>query len=177
MENLSENKFYRKKLRRAIETRDSDNNGVITCADFEKTVQRHKDLGVSEIYLKKVKESFDKLCDVFGLTDDSKSLTYEEFEDIFIHRIIEVSNKALTLFCELFHIVDMDEDGEISYEEWVHHYEALNIDIAHARASFNAMDTNGNGKISKEEFVAYHKEYFCTAEDKLKSSILYGPLQ
>ena len=54
---------------------------------------------------------------------------------------------------------------------------ALNIDKAHARASFDAMDTNGDGKISKEEFVAYHVEFYYTAEDKLKSSILYGPLK
>ena len=28
-------------------------------------------------------------------------------------------------------------------------------DAVHARASFNAMDLNGDGIVSKEEFVAY----------------------
>ena len=169
-------KFYKKKLRRAFETRDVDKNGVITCADFDRIVQCHKELGVPEKHLKKMKAAFNNLCYAIGLTDDSKSLTYEEFEDIYVHRVTEFKDIGLALYHELFNALDIDEDGEISYEEWVHHNKALNIEEAYARASFDAMDINGDGKISKEEFVAYHKEYFTTAEDKLKSSILHGPL-
>ena len=177
MEKLSENAFYRKKLRRAVEARDADKNGLITRADFEKTIQRHRDLGVPEEHLKIVRAMFSKLCDTLGLTDDSISLTYEEFEEIHMSKSEEVKDKGVAVFRELFRSVDIDEDGEISYEEWVHHYKALNIDVAHARASFDVMDTNSDGKISMEEFIAYHTEYYHTAEDKLNSSILFGPMQ
>ena len=43
-------------------------------------------------------------------------------------------------------------------------------------ASFRAMDRNHDTLLSREEFKAYHVEYFFTSEDKLNSSILYGPL-
>ncbi len=52
----------------------------------------------------------------------------------------------------------------------------LGIDTVHARASFDAMDANGDSIVSKEEFTAYLKEFYLTAEDKLKSSLLLGPL-
>ena len=53
----------------------------------------------------------------------------------------------------------------------------LGIDPAHARASFDALDTNNDGVISEEEFRAYHWEFFCTTENKLNSEIMYGPLE
>ena len=46
----------------------------------------------------------------------------------------------------------MNADGVITFQEWKAHYYCLGIDQAHARASFDAMDKNGDGKISKEEF-------------------------
>ena len=67
-------------------------------------------------------------------------------------------------------------DGVISFEEWKTHYQIMGIDLAYARASFDAMDTDKNGVISKEEFVSFHFEFYCTSEDKLGSSILHGPL-
>ena len=56
------------------------------------------------------------------------------------------------------------------------HYKALGADVAYARASFDAMDMDGNGVVSKEEFTAYNIEFFYSTEDKLNSSIMYGPL-
>ena len=177
MEKLSENPFYRKKIRNAVIARDTDKSGNITRADFELTVQRHKEFGAPEEKLKLLRDTCKAFYDTVGLTDDSKSFTYEEFEDIHIKKIAEVKDQGAAVFHVIFSIIDTSGDGVISYKEWETHYKALNIDKAHARASFDAMDTNGNGKISKEEFVAYHVEFYYTAEDKLKSSILYGPLK
>ena len=170
---LYENEFYRKKLRRAVEVRDADKNGLITRLDFELVVQRHKDLGAPEEHIKRITVEVNKFCNSVGLTDNSVSMTYEEFGDIYVHKM----DKGEILFLEIFHTVDINGDGEISYEEWVHYYKIIGINTAHARASFDAMNTEGNGKVSVEEFVAYHKEYYQSAEDKLNSSILYGPLQ
>ena len=57
-----------------------------------------------------------------------------------------------------FHVLDINEDGFIDFEEWTAHYQIGGIDTAHARASFDAIDTNHDQKISEEEFVKYHME-------------------
>ena len=72
--------------------------------------------------------------------------------------------------------LDLNGDGYISLEEWTIHYKCLGIDPKHAKASFDAMDTNGNGKVSYKEFVAYSKEYFFTTKNDLNSAISFGPL-
>ena len=73
-------------------------------------------------------------------------------------------------------VSDMNEDGFISLEECTAHYQIAGLDTAHARASFDAMDTNHDGKIYEDEFVKYHMEYLFSTENKLNSAILYGPL-
>ena len=79
-----------------------------------------------------------------------------------------------------FKSVDTDANGTISFKEWVEYYKALGVDPCHARASFDAMDTNGDNDVSMEEFAAYNKEFFFSADAFfqliLHSSIMYGPL-
>ena len=54
-----------------------------------------------------------------------------------------------------------------SFNEWADFYKAMGIDTVYARASFDAVDLNGDGIISKEA------EFF--TEDMLKSSIMFRP--
>ena len=68
-------------------------------------------------------------------------------------------------FAELFRPLDTDDTGMISYDEWVKHFKAIGVDPKYARASFDAMDADGDGKVSKKEFVDYHYEFFYTNED------------
>ena len=76
----------------------------------------------------------------------------------------------------LFHVLDINEDGFIDFEEWTAHYQIMGIDTAHARASFDAIDANHDQKISEEEFMKYQMEYLFSTENKLNSAILCGPL-
>ena len=73
----------------------------------------------------------------------------------------------------------MDGDGWISLKEWEHHYQAHIVFLWSTlyKASFEAMDANHDGKISMQEFIDYHTEFFFSSEDKLNSSILYGPVK
>lgn len=167
-----------KKFRRETQVRDVDKDGFITRADFTVIAQRHVEMGTPKHKVKELREMMEKVADSMGLTDDKIKFTYEEFGKSWKNQLLQSremrENKVH--FAKLFHTVDLNDDGEVSYDEWVKHNKAMGIDSKHARASFDAMDANGDGSVSQQEFVDYHCEYFYTTEDKLKSSLLFGPL-
>ena len=158
-----------------------DKNGFIERSDFQRITQRYKDLPeVSEEHVKVLSEILTELCDEVGLTDDTKKMTYKQFKENWLITMVRAEKEGnlhtVTPFPKMFDIVDLDENGVITLDEWITHYKAYGIDTAHAPASFEAMDTNHDGVVTRDEFAAYYDEFFYTADDKLKSSILYGPL-
>ena len=132
-------------------------------------------MGTPEKHIKILQDKFKKLCDYWGLTDHSMKFPISDMLDRYCKNI-ETQDKV-NVFRDLFESVDVNGNGEISFDEWVTHYKAIGVDTKHARASFDAMDFNGDGIVSKEEFVDYHREFFLSNEDKLNSSILFGPLE
>ena len=175
MEELRKNEFWKRKLRTVMKVRDTDKDGLITTSDYKLVVERYKDIGASKEHLEKIEKIYCELWKSGGIANDNTALTYEQFTaDIGGSGGYTMEHSKI--FTAQFEIVDSNGNGEISFKEWLDHYTALGIDTVHARASFDAMDTNGDGIVSKEEFIAYAKEFFLTAEDKLNSSILFGPL-
>ena len=174
---LRESEFWNKKVYRFVEVHDTNKSGDISRADFDLILERYRKLGTStpkhlEMYAKYHDETLIRL----GLPDESVRLSFEEFKE----KVTEDFAKSgvwKPLSTAMFHNLDMNGDGFISFEEWTAHYQCMGIDTAHARASFDAMDQNSDGKISMEEFVNFHYEYYLTTENKLGSAILYGPLE
>ena len=175
---LKSNDFWMKKIHRCLETMDTNKDGYISRADFEVMVQRYKDLGAPESHLERLKVNNEKLIYAWKVSDPSVKVTIEEAADTYSDFLESAENREQNnkMFDLWFDQVDINADGWISFDEWEKHCKALKINLEDASASFEAMDTNKDGKISKEEFISYHTEYFCTTEDKLRSSILYGPL-
>ena len=172
---VSKSDFWKKKIRKAIETRDADKDGFISRKDFELVVERYKKLTNC------TQEKFEALsnmtmmtCNATGLVDDNVKISYSDFEKQEIAILSEKNNKDF--FKRMFVCLDADDKGVISLKEWEAHNAALGIPSEHAQISFEAMDSDGDGQVTMEEFLQYHFEYFCTAENKLNSSILYGPL-
>ena len=120
-----------------------------------------------------------EVCDFFGLVDESVKLTYSDFEDKWKGVVQERFERSTTvrMTASLFNILDINEDGFIFFEEWIAYHQIIGLDTAHAGASFDAIDTNHDQKISEDEFVTYQMEFYLTTENKLNSSILYGPLE
>ena len=177
MSELRTNKFFLKKLYQSAKFNDLDKDGVISRADYDRLFKAYSDLGASEEAKRKLSEAIYAISDSLGLTDHTKSLTYDEIVKSWVDNVVEGKGFAVDAYDMAFRVIDRDGNGSISLEEWEFHNKALNISAEHARAPFEAMDTNQDGKISHEEFVAYHFEYFHTSEDKLHSSILHGPLE
>ncbi len=174
MEELRKSEFWRRKIYTLMKIRDTNRDGKISMADYKLVIQRYRDMGASEEHLEKMEKAYSEIFKSSGILDGTTALTYEQFaatagEDL-------KDRDTDSLFVTQFEIVDSDGNGEISFKEWLQHYKAQGIDTVHAKPSFDAMDTNGDGIVSKEEYVTYAKEYFLSTEDKLNSSIMFGPL-
>ena len=176
---LRKNPFWKVKVRKAVSIRDADKSGTISKRDFEIIVERYKKFNTSRPdTLEKLSKNFSVYCDDFGLSDPNEELSYEEFEERWM-RCISNTNKLENekeFFKEMFIVLDTDDNGVITFDEWKNHYMALGIPVEHAKDSFDAIDVDKDGKITKDEFVNYHAEFFFSTENKLNSAILYGPL-
>ena len=75
-----------------------------------------------------------------------------------------------------FDVVDADNDGVISLEEFQLYFKCVGIDVSHAKASFDGIDTDRDGKITKEEFVAASIEFFFGFDKTSGATLFYGPL-
>ena len=180
VDKLRESEFWRKKIYQAVKARDVNKNGYLSRADFMLVVKHYKQLQTTTPQLlKNLTKMMESFCNDLGLKDDSVHLNYMQAREVFCSIVKNWAEKGLAeqSGIAMFNSLDADGDGYISLEEWKNHYEAFGIDPVHAPASFNAIDTSGNGKISREEFVAYHMEFYFTDQNKLQSSILYGPME
>ena len=150
---------------------------MITRADYDLMIKRYNELGMPEEYKQELSDAMYGMCDSLGLTDNTKSLTYDEMVQSWIENVENAGDFATDVHDNMFRIIDTNRDGSISLKEWEIHCMALSIPVEHAKPSFKAMDTDGDGVISRDEFMAYWYEFSHTSEDKLHSSILYGPFQ
>ncbi len=176
LDSLRQSDFWKKKFHTAVTSTDVDKDGYISRADFDLIVKRYKEAGSTPEHIKKLQDSFEKLYEIWGMTEEGKRLTLDEFEEMFQEKLEKSYAYTDELYSGWFEQVDMNGDGKITIDEWELHNKALNITAENAKKSFDAMDANKDGIISVQEFIDYHTEFFFSTEDKLNSSILYGPI-
>ncbi len=172
---LQKDPFWNKKLDKAARVRDTDSDGKISQHDYELVLQRYGELTrASKSKVEACQRFMKRFLAQIGLDKPSKSLTYVQFKEGMAKQADEPNKDDF--YAGLFDILDANADGIVSADEWRTHYKCLGIDPSHAQASFAAMDLNKSGTVTRDEYVAYHCEFFFSAEDKLNSSILFGPL-
>ena len=100
---------------------------------------------------------------IYGLTDESVRLSYDEFKEKYIEDVMK-GGSWKPMFEAAFSYMDLNDDGVMSFDEWKALYTCVGIDLAYARPSFDAMDANSDGVVSKEEFMNFVYEFYCTGE-------------
>ena len=74
-----------------------------------------------------------------------------------------------------FDVIDSNHDGYIQSKEFEVWFRIIGVDVSKAEESFKMIDTNGDGVLSREEFVAAGLE-FVTSKEDTPSKLFYGPL-
>ena len=169
---LRNSDFWKKKFARECLMRDTDKSGTITRSDFELITEKYKHTTEKA----KFEKNLLYFCDLWGLRDASVVQSYKEFEEQWLASISQNKDRHLSMFHDAFQCLDADGGGFIDLKEWTSHCVAIGAPDGCAKQSFNAMDKDNDGKITLEEFVAYHAEFFYSTENKMNSAILFGPL-
>lgn len=170
--------YWNKKIFTTARSTDADKNGFVDLADFELIVSRYRNNSTANpAHTETVAKAFMLMSSMMGI-DNQTRLTYSQFKERFAEIIEQYTKdgKFDELINAKFDSYDLNCDGEIDFNEWRFHYESIGVPLQYAQASFDAVDRDHNGVISREEFLAYHKEYFLSSENKLNSAILFGPL-
>ena len=105
-------------------------------------------------------------------------LNKERFLDVLKHSAQSKDLSVLggKMFSLFFASIDVDVDGFIQEREHINFFQILDIDEKNAKVSFHAMDTDSDGVLSLEEYVAARIK-FLTGEDEASLTKLFmGPL-
>ena len=86
------------------------------------------------------------------------------------------ANTFVELLETSFSIVDANADGSIDLAELSLFFESYGLDTSVALPSFAAMDADGDGLISKDEFSASGLAFFTSEDEEHPSKLFYGPL-
>ncbi|CAH1795318.1 unnamed protein product [Owenia fusiformis] len=78
-------------------------------------------------------------------------------------------------YSRMFKIFDLDSSGYITFDEYLVFWRVYDLDLRFAKMQFDYMDTDGDGKISEEEFVNAAVDYY-TSLDADTPNRFYGPL-
>jgi len=174
----------RKKLTKVFNTLDHDGSGVLTKADLELSAEatakiRGYQSGSSEyasIYDKTVTKQWDDLGKMDS--DGDGKVTLDEFiayydkpaSDPTVNELIALGGETL------FEMGDSDGDGEIGLPEFKKMNLAWQSDEAQAEQTFTKLDQNGDGSLSKEEFLAHVKDYFFSDDPQSPGNLILGPV-
>ncbi|CAB3982223.1 Hypothetical predicted protein [Paramuricea clavata] len=107
MNELRTNEFYLKKLYRSAQVTDADKDGVITRADYDLMIKRYNELGMPEENKQELSDAMYGMCGSLGLTDYSKSLTYDEIVQSWIDNVEKGGGFATVVYDKIFRIVDI----------------------------------------------------------------------
>lgn len=91
---VSKSDFWKQKIRRAIETRDTDKDGFISRKDFELVVERYKKLtNCTQEKVEALSNMIMMSCNATGFVDDNVKISYSDFEK---HEMAALSEKKKT---------------------------------------------------------------------------------
>ena len=78
---------------------------------------------------------------------------------------------------DVFNCLDSNKDGFISYDKWQIYMRLLNFgSTEEMRQTFDKLDTNSDGKLSREDFVKVSRSFWLNVPGAETTDIMYGPV-
>ncbi|NEO91174.1 MAG: hypothetical protein F6K56_13375 [Moorea sp. SIO3G5] len=173
--------LQQRKLTTLFNNIDADSGGTINEEDFRlvlnklATLRRLKPNSLQYAYLRSILLS---LWNNLSLADQNSDaeITLEEWFKYYDNLIkSDAYEPLIQLQCDvLFDLLDEDENGEISQQEYVDLVSAYGVDASWARENFGQLDLNSDGHISKEELFTLIDEFFRSDNPKSPGNYFWG---
>lgn len=178
----------KRKLLKLFAMYDGCNLGTLNISDFEALAQRLCDLrgwkpgsaeylSIESKYLFRWNRIRAEIKGKLHRPIDSR-ITLEEwlaFHDLVLQdkRYLE-EVKALSE--AVFNTIDVDESGFLDKEEWKNLFRVYNIPVVYVDESFNMIDRNGDGKLSKDEVTSMIEDFYFNDSPDAPANHMFGPL-
>ncbi|GAQ90704.1 hypothetical protein KFL_006760030 [Klebsormidium nitens] len=173
------NEFWLKKMSYFLDYIDIDQNGQLSQNDKDLWVTRtiaeiSKPLSPEEVQA--FKTGVDHAWEWYGLMPDGPPITKKES----IKHMAEVTlqpgcvEHIKTISDRWFNLLDEDQDGVVSWKEFLKMQKGVGRDLsADAKVCFEAIDEDGNGAISKDEWGAAARGFFIGIDPKSPSRLFW----
>jgi Ca2+-binding EF-hand superfamily protein len=173
----------RNKSHRVFEEIDENGNGVITSDDFERIAERLiQSFGAqTSPAADKVRRTYTKCWQRLAELADSDGdgqVTKEEFETVFAsaqhNKFMQVLDEALDAE---FDLADSDGNGVIDREELRRMLTAYGVPQADLNQAMAALDQDGDGQVSRNEYRAAMREFYLSDDPSTPSNQIFGSLR
>ncbi len=176
--------FQAKKLTRYFQVYDVDDDGRLAAADFERIVENVRILhgeadgsqgygDLREAYMglwERLRSSAD--VDRDGGVDLDEWLAYWQLaledDDRYVSEVEAITDRLFTVF-------DLDEDDAIGLNEFADFYGVFGLPVSLAETVFVALDTNGDGVITRSELLEIGRQFYRSDDVEAAGNLLFGP--
>ena len=177
--------FHLKKMRTRMMKLDVNKDGFISREDYELMVTRlYEYRKLDEHKAELTRNAFMQLADMLGLKpgvkiplEEAAKNANREYLDL-----AESANQKTSLLEKshslIFDVLDLNKDGCISLDEFkvYFHIMAPSVDETDVIESFNTIDRDKSGEITREEFIKAAIDFFHGFEESSIYSAFFGRL-
>jgi Ca2+-binding EF-hand superfamily protein len=166
---------------RLFDTLDTDRDGAITWADYQRLVERYATgyaLDPRDRRAQAVHASYQMLW--LELLRHGSPAEPRLDRDAFVAAMRAASedrsrfNMTEGVAEAVFDLLDTDDDGSVSEAEYVRYAEVLGASPADALDRFRGLDTDGDGFVSRAEFVVSAREYLFGEDPASPGGFVFG---
>uniref|UniRef100_UPI0037550875 EF-hand domain-containing protein n=1 Tax=Salmonella sp. s51933 TaxID=3160127 RepID=UPI0037550875 len=174
--------YHLRKMRTRMLRVDVIGDGYLTREDYEEMGIRMAEISkMTEQQAKKTRKEFLRVADQMGIKSGVKISVEEaavKASDSLLAMTPEEKVKSVTECAIMYDVIDTDNDGYISLPEFKAFLQVLGPDITDEKAieCFNSLDFNGNGQISRDEFLLSSHEFLHGLEESPISNAFFGDL-
>ncbi|PZU99993.1 MAG: hypothetical protein DCE90_01525 [Pseudanabaena sp.] len=178
----------RRKLTKLFTMYDACNSGSLKFADYEQIVSRLATLRGFKID----SNEYQKMIEKYGfqwikMRGDIKELLQKKQETnvsldewLAYHEIVLQNSDHQKLIRSLdellFDTVDVDRSNNLDLAEWKTLFSIFNIPVVYADESFQQIDCNGDGSITREELFPILEEFYYSEDENAIGNKVFGPI-